>query len=105
MKVLDDLFDAVDKNKRFTFKAFPDVESDSEVALRMIDFIKDSHLKEKNKTKLAVTHAGSIRSLLLYLGWGTYDSLPYGVIKNTSYVKLLIRNEKIEVAETSGISV
>ncbi|MFA6184984.1 MAG: histidine phosphatase family protein [Candidatus Shapirobacteria bacterium] len=100
LKVLDDLLDTVDKDKRLSFKAFPDVESDSEVAIRMVSFIKDSHSKKKNKTILAVTHGGSMRSLLLYLGWGTYDSLPPNVVKNTSYIKLLVRNEKIEVVES-----
>jgi probable phosphoglycerate mutase len=105
LKILDDLFDQIETKQKLTFKAFPDVESDNEVALRIINFINNLYLKSnKNKTVLAVTHAGAIRSLLLYLGWATHDSLPHNAISNNSYIKLSVKNKKIEIIESFEIA-
>lgn len=105
LKILDELFNSVDNNKKLTYKAFPDVESDNEVALRVVNFIRDLYSKSfDNKTVIAVTHASAIRSFLLYSNWGTYASLPPHAVKNTSYVKLIVESEDIKIVESWNIS-
>ncbi len=88
---------------RFKHKVKPDIESDEEMMARLITFLRQTALAYPGKTALVVSHGAIIRTLLIHLGWGSYEELAHGAIKNTGYMVLQSVGVEFKVLETVGI--
>lgn len=104
LKEFDEIFEKLSDEEKFSYKSESDIESDEEIASRMIRFIREIAVRFAGKTVLLVTHAGMMKALLVHLGYGTYQTLPNGSIKNTSYIKLATDGIEFFVNETMGIT-
>lgn len=81
-------FESLVGRQKFRFKLSPEVESDEEIVVRFITFLREISLAYAGKTILVVSHGGMMRALLIHLGFGTYETLPPGAIQNLGYIKL-----------------
>jgi len=94
---------ALSKKQRLKFKLEPDLESDEEVIGRTINFLREISAPNLGKNILIVTHGGVIRNLLIHLGYGDYQSLGFGTISNTAYIKLLSDGIDFFIKEAQGV--
>lgn len=85
-------------------KVTPDAESQEEAISRFITFLREASVGFSGKTILVVTHGGVMRHLLIHLGFGTHETLPYGILSNTACVKLESDGVDFFVKETKGIN-
>ena len=77
-----------EQKSQYKFPTEPDIESDEELMLRFIPFIREIAVAYAEKTVLIVTHGGVMRSFLVHLGYGTPSELSWGTVKNSGYIKL-----------------
>lgn len=64
---------------------YPGLETYEETASRCLVFMRETALAHLNHKVLAVSHAGTMRAVLVKLGYATNAQLPHGAIGNTSY--------------------
>ena len=103
-KQLFELEKKFSESQRQTFKPYPDYESNSEIAGRMLTFLREAAVTYTAKTVLVVAHGSILRSLLFHLGFAKTDELPAGSIENTGYVVLQSDGVDFFVKETKGIN-
>lgn len=84
----DELFEKLTDAEKFTYKSDVSIENDAEISTRFITFTREIAIRYARKTVLIVTHGGIMRALLIKTGFGTYQSLHHGAVKNTSYIKI-----------------
>lgn len=84
----DETLEKLEEAEKPFYKVHPLVESDNEIAIRLITFLRETAVRYPGKTILLVSHSGIIRAFLIKLGFGDSQSLPYGAIKNSAYVKV-----------------
>lgn len=104
---LKDLFLKFEKAKheeKLKFRYVPDMESDEELISRLITFLREIAVAYSGKTVLVVSHGGMMRTLLIHLGYGTYDELPPGSVENTGYAKILSDGIDFFIDETAGVT-
>ena len=70
------------KNHRLT----EDVESDEEVIIRLITFLRETAVTHPGKTILVASHGGILRMLLIHTGYFTYEDLDKITLVNGAYV-------------------
>lgn len=80
------------------------METDSSMIARVITFLREIAVAYAGKTVLMVSHGGLMRALLIHLGYGTYETLPPGSIRNLAYAKLRSDGVDFFISETSGIT-
>lgn len=78
-------------------------ETDDLIISRLFTFLREISLSYSAKTVLVVTHASPIRTILIHLGFGTYENLPNNCIDNLAYVKLKSDGVDFFIEETNGI--
>lgn len=78
-------------------------ETEDKLISRLFTFIREVAISNPGKNVLAVSHSGTIRAMLVHLGFSTYINLPSGAIGNTAYVKLLSDGVDFFIQETKGI--
>lgn len=90
-----------------TYKRKPDtdIESDEEIVIRLITFIREMAVAFPGKTVLVVTHGGIMRGFLIHLGYKTRKELGWGTVKNTAYIKLLSDGVDFFIKEAEGVEV
>lgn len=103
LKIIDDLYDTLKEEEKFTYKPFPDIESDEEVVKRFITFIREVCVAYPGKTILIVTHGGTMRTFLIHIGFLARKNALRGIISNTAYIKLLSDGVDFFIKETQGI--
>jgi broad specificity phosphatase PhoE len=96
-------YQALSGEEKRKFKIRDYMEADEEVMARAITFLREIAVAYPGKTILVVAHGGIMRMLLIHLGFGTYEELSSGVVKNGGYVKLASDGVEVEVLETAGI--
>ncbi len=79
-------FPTLTAEEQLTWKIVDDMETLEEVFKRTITFLKKVIKIHEGYSILFVTHAHLMLSLLVHLGFATFDQLPYGSIKNTGYI-------------------
>jgi uncharacterized phosphatase len=86
--------------------AHPDnnIETDEAVARRLVTFIRETAITHPDKTILTTTHGGVMRVLLVHLGYGNDETLPYGCIANLAYIKLETDGVDFFIRETDGVT-
>ncbi len=88
---------------RFKHKVQPDIESDEEMVGRLMTFLRQTALAYPGKTALVVSHGAILRTMLIHLGWGTYEELSHGAIKNTGYIVLQSNGVEFNVVRVVDI--
>lgn len=81
-----------------------EIESDEVIVGRLLTFLREIAVAYQGKTVLIVTHGGPIRTLLIHLGWGTYENFSEGGIDNLAYVILKSDGIDFFIKETNGIT-
>jgi len=90
--------------ERWTHKLAEDMESDQEVALRFERALTRVARQNLGKTILVGSHGGTLRTLLIHLGYAKSTAeLPYGSIENAAYAELLYDGSKFSFGEVSGV--
>lgn len=91
--------------EKMKFKFGKDLESDEEAMGRVLTFLREIGLAYRGKTVLVVAHGGIMKTLLIHLGYATYQTLGHGAVKNCAYIKIETDGTDFFVKETSGITV
>ena len=86
------------------FQKIHGVEPTSQSIARFITFLREVAVGYLGKTILIVAHGGIMKYLLIHLGFGTYETLPSGSIKNTAFIKLESDGVNFFIKETKGIN-
>jgi len=90
--------------ERFKTKMAKDIESDQEIVTRLLRFLKQTALAYLGKNVVIVAHGGIMRSLLIHLGFGSYQELRHGTIDNLGYYVLESDGIEFEIKETHGVT-
>ncbi len=102
LKTLHELYNAVKDEERFSYKPFPDVESEEELVGRFITFLREISVMYAGKTVLVVCHGGVMKSFLTHIGF--FKSRPSeNMIANTGYMKLRTDGVDFFLEDTNGI--
>ncbi len=96
-------YNKLSNEEKFLFKPANDIESAEEVVSRVIIFLREIAIAYLGKTVLVVTHGMAMRSLLIHLGFASFDDLRAESIDHTAYVKILSDGIDFFVKETFGI--
>lgn len=103
LKELEKDLENLSKEDRAIHKLHPDIENDEELVGRFITFLREISVAYADKTVLVVCHGALIRTFLIHLGVGTYQTLPHGSVENTAFIKVLSDGVEFEVVETHGV--
>lgn len=94
---------ALSDEERFFHKSHG-VESDEEIVVRLITFLRETAIIYKNKTVLVCAHGDIIHKFLIHIGFGIYTNFPLSSIINTAYIKLACDGVDFFVQETVRIA-
>ncbi len=97
------IYDALTEEEQWQHKHADDVESDDEVAVRFVTALEGIALKHPGETVLVAAHGGTLRTMLIKLGYATAKELPSGSFKNAGYVKLVFADGEFTVEHVDGI--
>lgn len=89
--------------KTVTGPGAKEVEGDEKIISRLITFLREVAVAYAKKTILIVSHGGPMRTLLIHLGFATYDNFTEGQIDNLAYIRLKSDGIEFFVEETEGI--
>lgn len=96
-------YEALTDNEQWHFKHSHGMESDYEVSERFVETLAAIAQANPGKTILVAAHGGTLRTMLIKLGYATRRGLPSGSIDNASYVELDYSDGSFSVGTTSGI--
>ncbi len=80
--------DSLPEHKQWRYKHAPDAESLHEVSERFIEALASIAQSNPGKTILIGAHGGTLRTMLISLGYATTTELPPNSIDNAAYVEL-----------------
>lgn len=101
LRAFDEFISTLSHEQMFKYKSSPSVESDEEIATRLIIFLREAAISHPGKKILAVTHGGIMKALLIKLGILSYKKRAW--VANGSYVKLESDGVDFFVKETKRI--
>ncbi len=107
LRDLFDKYETLSEDKRFKFKFTKEGESDEELAIRMITFLREVAVAYAGKTVLVVSHGGVMRAFLKRLGFnfaGLNKFKGRMQIGNLGYVKLDSDGVDFFIKEIEGIN-
>ncbi len=93
----------LDHKRQMSFKIHPEIESFQDQSTRMIRFFTETAPLHTGADVLVVSHSGIMRSTLIALGFATHNELPFGAIKNASYVVIESDGNGHRVVRSEGI--
>ena len=102
-KEIDELLSKLSDEERKSYKSEKYVESDNDISDRLINFLREIAIGNPGKKILIVTHGGIFRATLVKLGFGTFNQLRHGAVKNGGYAKMTTDGADIFIEETLGI--
>lgn len=79
------------------------IESDEKMIERVILLLRELAVAYPGKTVLVVSHGGILRTLLVHLGFATYEKMNKLSIGNTSYIKIASDGVDFFIKETKRI--
>lgn len=94
-------FETLSSEERWKFKYAEDMESDEEVVIRLLVFLRETAVAYPQKNILVVSHGGVMRVLLQHLGSPVKQQS--GAISNAAYVQLLSDGVEFEVKKMKGV--
>lgn len=88
------------------FKLYEGFETDNDFVERILLGLREIAAAYPGKTVLVVGHGGSMRVVLVHLGYATYEQLPPGrpTIDNLAVIKLESDGVDFFVKETEGVN-
>jgi len=98
-----DTFQQLSHQEKVNFRLSRDMETFEEAALRFLAFIQELEAAYKGLSVLVVSHGALMKSLLMKIGFATFDELPKGSIENTAYAVLETDASDFFLKATSGI--
>lgn len=102
-KAFGQVLDSLKENERFKYNFSGGIESDEELTVRLTTFLREAAITYPGKNILVVTHGGTMRALLINLGFGTHKSLEYGAVGNSAYLKLESDGVDFFIKEVVGV--
>ena len=90
--------------KQWSFKIANDVESDGEVASRLLVQLREIALAYPRKNVAVVTHGGCMHIILIKLGYAQHTELVPLPINNAACIKILSDGVDFFVKETWGVA-
>jgi len=103
-KHLFELEKKLSEEERQKFKPYAAYESNSEIAGRMLNFLREVAVTYLGRIVLVVAHGSITRGTLMHLGFAKADELPAGAIENTGYVVLQSDGVDFFIRETKGVN-
>ncbi len=104
-KVLLDKMESLSEKEKINFRLYDGYETEAEIAARMITVLREIAVTYVGKTVLVVSHGAIMRSLLVHLGFGSYDELPRGkTVSNLGYIVLESDGVDFFIKNTIGIN-
>lgn len=100
-KTYDDLFTKLTYTEKRKHTFDDKSESDDDMTVRFLTFIRETAVIHPGKTVLVGTHGGIMRSLLIHLGYITYEDNAW--INNGAYAKVRTDGVDFFVDKVSGI--
>ncbi len=100
----DPVFNALSDEMKKTYKPVDQYETDEEVTARILTFLRETAITYPGKKILVVSHGGTIRALLVHLGYGTYGQLGHGALRNGGWVKLETDGVDFFIKEVNGLT-
>lgn len=73
--------------ERRTHRLAANVESDEEITIRLITFLRETAVSHPGKTILVATHGGILRALLIHTGYYSYEELDKITLVNGAYIQ------------------
>lgn len=105
LREMEETLDHLSDEEKYSLKMHPEIESDEEIMQRLLTFIREIAVSYAGKTVLIVTHGGILRTMLIHIGFATYQSLHWGSIQNTAFIQLETDGIDFFVKETQGIMI
>lgn len=106
LRRFDEILQKLSDEEKHAYKFGEDVESDKELAQRMMTFLRETAIRYPGETILVTTHGGVMGAFLLSLGLLTYQPIEERKsIGNTSFLKLETDGIDFFVKETYGIDI
>ncbi len=102
-KIVNETLNKLTDEERYFFKYSKGIESDKEIVERFLIFIREVAIANPGKTVLVVSHGGIMRALLVKLGFGSYEELRAGSVKNMGWFKLATDGVDFFIKETENI--
>lgn len=96
-------FQSMDEKSRWHHKFEQDMESDHEVSERFVGALREIAAKHPGKTILVAAHGGTLRTLLITVGFATAAELPFGSIDNAAFIELDYSDGAFTIGQTGGI--
>lgn len=91
-------------NELLKFRRYKCFETDEELMDRFVKSIKRHASRYVDGKVLIVTHGLVMRTLLIFLGFATYRSLPVFSVENTGYIKIEYNDGMFLLRKTVGIN-
>ncbi|MEZ4617401.1 MAG: histidine phosphatase family protein [Caldilineaceae bacterium] len=78
-------------------------ESDADAVARITLVLNSLARNHPGETVVAVSHGYIMRTLLVALGFATFDELPKDALAHTGYVQLISDGEQLTLVEVFGV--
>lgn len=105
-----ELRDSFEKMNKMTYeeirkyRRYESFETDDEVLSRFLTILRELAIAYREKTILVASHATLMKTLLIHLGYITYEEAPPIPVANTGYIVLESDGVDFFIKETSEIS-
>lgn len=103
LKDLNKLIDTFSEDERVRYKIDKNAESDEELVVRFITFLREVAIHYPKKQILVVSHGGIMRAFLQHIGFWPDKHFSTSRIANAAYIKLLSDGVEFFVEDTKGI--
>lgn len=100
MKEFFDEWEVLSKKERLDYKPYEEYETDGEVVIRLITFLRETTVAYPGKNVLIVCHGGIMRVLLNHLSEETYLRR---AVSNLAYIKIESDGVDFFIKEKQGI--
>jgi broad specificity phosphatase PhoE len=88
--------------ERWLYRHVEEMENDAELVQRFMQALEGIADNNLGKIILVATHGGSIRILLMKLGFGNHATLPSGSFGNGGYIELIYDGSKFGISKVVG---
>ena len=78
-------------------------ESDAAAVARITTVLQELARNHPGETVVAVSHGYVMRTLLVALGFATFDELPKDALTHTGYMQLISDGEQLSLGEVVGV--